>query len=110
MQPLPFLVQAISRIRRARQHTSASGPPINFHNQTFANQGNQESRYEFAARRSLYAGSVPNIAPSEVRWKNPLRHLVAETKISTACRKFALNSFPAFHMLELAKGFEPLTL
>jgi len=48
---------------------------------------NQESRYEFTARRSLYAGSVPNLFPDEVRWKNLLRRLVAETKISAACRK-----------------------
>src|ERR1700674_2542494 len=34
-----------------------------------------------------YAGSVPNIVPNEVRWKNLLRHLVAETKSSAPCRK-----------------------
>ena len=84
-----------------------------FTNQTFASpnfakQGNQESRYELTARRSLHAGIVPNRVPNEVRWKNLLRHLVAETKPSAACRK-PLNSLPAFHMLELAKGFEPPT-
>jgi hypothetical protein len=62
---------------------------------TFANQGNQESRYETTARRSLLAGTFPN----EVRWKNLLRRL-------TPCRK----SVSQFRMLELAKGFEPLTL
>src|ERR1700722_18177179 len=63
-----------------------------FTNQTFASpnfakQGNQESRYEFAARRSLHAGIVSNVLPNEVCWKNLLRHLVAETKNSAACRK-----------------------
>jgi hypothetical protein len=60
--------------------------------------------YEFAARRSLHAGKVPNVFPDEVRLEKP----VAPPKSSAACRKF-LNSFPA-HMLELAKGFEPPTL
>ena len=58
-----------------------------FTNQTvanpyFAKQGNQESRYEFAARRSLHAGIVSNVLPNEVRWKNLLRHLN-----SAVCRK-----------------------
>ena len=79
-----------------------------FASPNFANQGNQESRYEFAARRSLHAGIVANRVPNEVRWKNLLRHLVAENKPFAACRK-PPNSLPAFHMLELAKGFEPPT-
>jgi hypothetical protein len=36
-----FIQQAVSQIRRPKQHTSTSDPQ-----QTFANQGNQESRYE----------------------------------------------------------------
>jgi hypothetical protein len=39
--------------------------------QSFANQGNQESRLRSKTRRSLHAGAVPN----EVRWKNLLRRL-----------------------------------
>ena len=116
MQPLPFFIfiqQTSLRIDGPRQHTSASALPTTFTNQTFASpnfakQGNQESRYELTARRSLHAGIVANRVPNEVRWKNLLRHLVAETKPSAACRK-PLNSLPAFHMLELAKGFEPPT-
>jgi hypothetical protein len=38
-----------------------------------------------------------------------LRHLVAENKASRSLPEVVLNSSPAFHMLELAKGFEPPT-
>src|SRR5271169_6360394 len=42
-----------------------------FANQTSQIRETKNRAYEFAARRSLHAGSVPN----EVRWKNLLRHL-----------------------------------
>jgi hypothetical protein len=102
MQPLPFIFnQRIIFVNpQARQHTSASGPQVNFYKQTFANQGNQESRHEFTARRSLHAGTDPN----EVRWKNLLRHLRIPQPAGTC-----FELCPAFHMLELAKGFEPPT-
>ncbi|HZZ15653.1 MAG TPA: hypothetical protein VFE08_06805 [Candidatus Sulfotelmatobacter sp.] len=80
-QPLPFVFifiqQDISRIRSTLLLPVRSST---FTNQTvanpyFAKQGNQESRYEFATRRSLHAGIVSNVLPNEVRWKNLLRHL-----------------------------------
>jgi hypothetical protein len=97
MQPLPFFAvkQTIQQDIFANPQAPAahfcSQSQFNFYktfaNPNFAKQGNQESRYEFAARRSLHAGIVSNIFPNEVRWKNPLRHLLAETKNSAACRK-----------------------
>jgi hypothetical protein len=99
MQPLPFIFfQQIVSSRTSREPAGSGSTlllPVRgstFTNQTFARpnfakQGNQESRYEFTARRSLHAGIVSNIFPNEVRWKNLLRHLVAETKNSAACRK-----------------------
>ena len=75
-----------------------------FTNQTFAKQGNQESRYEFAARRSLHAGIISNVLPNEVCWKNLLRHLRLPQPAGSRSK-----SFTEFHMLELAKGFEPPT-
>jgi hypothetical protein len=81
-----------------------SGPPSyifrkpDFANQTFATQGNQESRSRFTARRSLHAGIVPN----EERWKNLLRH--------PEFRCLPEISLPEPRILELAKGFEPPTL
>ena len=89
----PASFRKTSRIRGPGQHTSTSGPPnTSFAN--FATQGNQESRYEFTARRSLYAGSVPNIFPDEVRWKNLLRHPVAELKVPQPA-----GSRPEIHFL-----------
>jgi hypothetical protein len=96
------------------QHTSACRLRIHFHKQTSQIRETKSRKSGIAPSnyraKITYAGSVPN----EVRWKNLLRHLVAETKSSAACRKFALKKFalnlcPAFHMLELAKGFEPPT-
>src|SRR5437660_1519778 len=95
MQPLRFIfIQQDNLLQRqstnpqtAAAHFCFRSANSTFTNQTFANQGNQESRYEFAARRSLHAGIVSNVLPNEVRWKNLLRHLVAETKSSAACRK-----------------------
>jgi hypothetical protein len=72
-----------------------------FRKTNFANQGNQESRLRMTTRRSLHAGYVPN----GVRWKNLLRRLLSPA----AGIRFQI-SFPDFRMLELAKGFEPLTL
>ena len=43
----------------------------------------------------------------ECVWKNLLRRCLPSL---AACRKFVLNLLPDFRMLELAKGFEPLTL
>ena len=58
----------------------------------FANQGNQESRTQ-TARRSLHAGKVPN----GVRLEKPVAPL-------------STPRLPEIRFLELAKGFEPLTL
>jgi hypothetical protein len=72
-----------------------------FTNQTFATQGDQESRLRITARRSLHAGYFPN----EVRWKNLLRHL--EFRCLPEVRFLIFVS--DLRILELAKGFEPLT-
>jgi hypothetical protein len=93
MQPLRFIQQETSNPPTDAAHFY-SGPP----SRIFANQGNQESRLRNTARRLLYAGTVPN----EVRWKKP----VAPPRVPLP----AGNSFPEFRLLELAKGFEPLTL
>ncbi len=80
MQPLRFISRQLdqqeTRESADRGSTLLLGSTkLHFRKPDFANKGNQESRYEFAARRSLHAGIVPNRVPNEVRWKNLLRHL-----------------------------------
>jgi hypothetical protein len=103
MQPSRFIQQAIPRIRGSKQHTSTSDPPI----QTFTNQTSQiretkNRAYDLPREDHCTPESFRSL-PNEVRWKNLLRHLHR----SAACRKLALIF--VCRMLELAKGFEPLT-
>jgi hypothetical protein len=82
MQPLPFIFiqQAISNPQTGTAHFYFGSAKHEFRKLRKSGKPsheNQESRYESTARRSLSAGSVPNIFPDEVRWKNLLRHLVS---------------------------------
>src|SRR5579863_179581 len=103
MQPLRFIPQANSRIRTGAAHF-CFGP----------------TRLDFRKpRKSVFRKSgKPRIAPTNLLredhctpeklrmkcvWKNLLRHLRVPLPAGSS------NSFPAFHMLELAKGFEPPT-
>jgi len=76
MQPSRFIQQATANPQTEAAHF-CSGPPSLVHPATFSQTSFSQIRetkdraYEFNARRSLHAGSVPN----EVRWKNLLRHL-----------------------------------
>src|SRR5437660_1860454 len=103
MQPLRFIfIQQDNLLQRqstnpqtAAAHFCFWSANSTFTNQTFANQGNQESRYEFAARRSLHAGTDPN----EVCWKNLLRHLHLRIPQPAGSRSEIIS---CVHMLELA--------
>src|SRR5712691_12951607 len=103
MQPLRFIQQTNlipdGETRRPRQHTCRSGHQNRFSQTSFANQGNQVSRFtDYHAKITTRRNSS--------EW-SALEKPVAPPKSSAACRKFALNSCPAFHMLELSKGFQP---
>ncbi len=50
---------------------------------------------------------TPEYVPNGVRWKNLLRRHLPNC---AACRKLVLNFVSGLSLLELAKGFEPLTL
>ena len=95
--------------RQPRQPTRKLSPPTRllqtkFFTNWFSQIRETKNRAYGLPREDHY---TPEYVPNGVRWKNLLRrHLLSPA----ACRNLSLNSFPDFRILELAKGFEPLTL
>jgi hypothetical protein len=58
----------------------------------------------YCAKITARRNRSESVFPNEVRWKNLLRHLRIPQPAGS-CSELC----PAFHMLELAKGFEPPT-
>jgi hypothetical protein len=106
MQPLPFFF-----IQQASRESADSGSTLllpvcqlNFYKPDFRKSGKPRIALRIYCAKITARRNRFDIVPNEVRWKNLLRHL----KNPATCRK-PPNSLPAFHMLELAKGFEPPT-
>jgi hypothetical protein len=109
-------MQSSRCIREANHagHTSRCRRQPDYVNQVFANWVSQIKYSQIRETKNRAYGLpredhyTPEYVPNGVRWKNLLRrHLPS----SAVCRKLVLNFVSGLSsLLELAKGFEPLTL
>jgi hypothetical protein len=102
MQPLRFIPQANSRIRTDAAHFYFGPTRLDFRKPRKSGKP-RIAPMNLPREDHCTPEKFRILFPDEVRWKNLLRHL------EFRCLPEA-NSCPAFHMLELAKGFEPPTL